>query len=391
MPEFGFGTPFAEQLDFFVKKLALPSERWDDIKKAAHDRAFIVAGAAKADLLNDLQQVMAARIADGRGLDAFRKDFRRVVAQHGWTGWTGEGSALGEAWRTRVIYQTNMATSYAAGRYKQLTNPAFLELRPYWRYVHADGVMYPRPHHLAWGQARLTLRYDHPFWKTHFPPNGWGCHCYVIAVEAPDDGDATEPQDGWNTISPKTGAPVGIDKGFDYQFGAGVDTSLRDLVAQKLISYPPAITRSLTRDLNRYLIAHDSAENFAREVLTDRSITDDFWLGFPENSGQIAEISGKDVAGYIGILPADVPRHVERSHGNDGGDQRPIRVQDYNQVWRVLNEADELRPGHQTVRGLESIVAYKVIDGEQWRAVFEIRPGKRSRLLALVSLVIKTT
>ena len=43
--KFGFNTPFAEQLDFFRQKLNLPSERWDDIQKAAHDRAFIVAGA----------------------------------------------------------------------------------------------------------------------------------------------------------------------------------------------------------------------------------------------------------------------------------------------------------------------------------------------------------
>ena len=54
--KFGFNTPFAEQLDFFRRKLNLPSERWDDIQKAAHDRAFIVAGAMKADLVEDLRE-----------------------------------------------------------------------------------------------------------------------------------------------------------------------------------------------------------------------------------------------------------------------------------------------------------------------------------------------
>ena len=55
---FGFGLPFQEQIDFFRAKLNLPTDRWDDIWKAAHDRAFVVAGAAKADLLNDLRQAL---------------------------------------------------------------------------------------------------------------------------------------------------------------------------------------------------------------------------------------------------------------------------------------------------------------------------------------------
>ena len=100
--KFGFNTPFAEQLDFFRQKLNLPSERWDDIQKAAHDRAFIVAGAMKADLVADLRESIDKSIELGTGLDEFRRDFSKIVQTHGWSGWTGEGSAAGEAWRTRV-------------------------------------------------------------------------------------------------------------------------------------------------------------------------------------------------------------------------------------------------------------------------------------------------
>ena len=96
---------------------------------------------------------------------SFQKRFKVLVATNGWRGWTGEGSAAGEAWRTRIIYQTNMATRHAAGRHRQLTDPGFLALRPYWKYVHADGQLHPRPLHLAWNG--LTLRHDHPFWKAH--------------------------------------------------------------------------------------------------------------------------------------------------------------------------------------------------------------------------------
>jgi len=65
---FGFGTPFQAQIDFLRQKLQLPTDRWDDIIRSAHDRAFIVAGAAKADLLADLHQAVIERAVDDAGL-----------------------------------------------------------------------------------------------------------------------------------------------------------------------------------------------------------------------------------------------------------------------------------------------------------------------------------
>lgn len=256
--KFGFGTHFFEQLEFFRQKLNLPTERWDDIERSANDRAFIVAGAQKADLLDDLQQAVFSRMADGRGLEGFRKDFKSIVQKHGWTGWTGEGTAAGEAWRTKVIYQTNMASSYAAGRYRQLTDPEFLTLRPYWRYKHADWVANPRLQHVAWNN--LTLPHDHPFWQTHFPPNGWGCHCRVTPVagreyeKAKAAGQAELPA-GWNEIDPKTGAPKGIAKGFDYAPGASVHRPLKSFIDDKLIKLDAPIGAAMYEAMRPVLVA----------------------------------------------------------------------------------------------------------------------------------------
>lgn len=248
---FGFGTPFFEQLEFFRKKLALPSERWDEITRAAHDRAFIVAGAMKTDLLDDLQQAVFSRIADGRGLEAFRRDFERIVAERGWTGWTGEDSPEGVAWRTRVIYQTNMATSYAAGRWRQLTDPEFVAVRPFWTYRHDDNVANPRVQHVAWDG--LTLPAGHPFWQTHFPPNGFGCHCRVVPVGARAAAQAAaagraEPPPGWDVMDPATGAPPGISRGFDYAPGASV-AELRGWAEAKAEKLPPPLSAALRADL----------------------------------------------------------------------------------------------------------------------------------------------
>jgi len=267
-------TPFAEQLDFFRRKLALPSDAWDDIWKAAHDRAFIVAGAAQADLVNDLHRAMARRIEDGAGIEAFRKEFNAVVAKHGWTGWKGEGSQAGYAWRTRVIYQTNMSTSYAAGRWKQLKNPALLALRPYWRYVHSDGVMHPRPLHLAWNG--MVLHHEHPFWVAHFPPNGWGCQCRVTAVDANEFEKAqaagkTTPDRKWSEIDPTTGAPVGIDHGFDYAPGANVARSLQELIDEKLIRLDAPVGAAMYEAMRPVLQAETATffRAFIDDVLAD--------------------------------------------------------------------------------------------------------------------------
>lgn len=252
---FGFNTPFKEQLDFFRQKINLPSDRWDDITKAAHDKAFIVAGAASADMLADLNGAIDKAISEGKGIEDFRKDFKGIVAKFGWTGWTGEGSPEGEAWRTRVIYRTNMSTSYAAGRYQQLTDPDYLALRPNWKYVHNDSVVHPRPLHLSWNG--VVLPYDHDFWKTHFCPNGFGCECRITSAGRNDP--IKLPPDGWKTLDPKTGAPIGIDKGFDYAPGASVKRPLQEFIDNKLINLDAPIGAAMWQALKPALQAEQLA------------------------------------------------------------------------------------------------------------------------------------
>lgn len=243
------GLEFEEQLAALRQRLThlVPTERWTDMQGNAHDRAFTVAGAMKADLLADLARAVERALVEHKGLDDFRKNFDAIVARHGWD-YVGERN-----WRTRVIYQTNLLTSYAAGRMAQLKDPKLLKVAPYWRYVHNDSVITPRPHHKHWGDIRLTLRHDHPFWSTHYPPNGWGCRCRVVAERAPKGNDATEPPEGWNAIDPKTDAPVGIDKGWGHAPGATVQDELRQLVKDKASKLPEPLARAFEDDVARHL------------------------------------------------------------------------------------------------------------------------------------------
>lgn len=244
--------PFAEQVDFFRRKINLPTDRWDDIWQSAHDRAFVVAGAAKADLLQDLRDAVDKAVADGTTLAEFRRDFRAILEKHGWTGWTGEGTKKGEAWRTRTIYQTNLRTSYAAGRYAQLTDRELLSVRPYWRWVNSDLPARPRAHHKHWGETGLTLRHDHDFWKLHFPPQippNWGCRCRVVAARGPAEGDATEPPANWREVDTQFKPRKLVDAGWNFAPGANAATPLLDLVGQKLLNLDAPIGAAMWQAL----------------------------------------------------------------------------------------------------------------------------------------------
>jgi len=239
-----FRKPFAQQVDFFRAKLGnlIPTQRWDEVWKGAHDTGFMVAGAMKADLLADFAGAVEKAIATGTSLGEFRRDFDRIVAKYGWS-YTGERN-----WRSKVIYQTNISTSYAAGREAQITEAGF----PYKMYKHSDSVANPRPHHVAWDG--LVLPVDHPFWQTHSAPNGWGCKCRIIGIrnEAAARrlggkwGD--KPPAGWDQIDAKTGEPVGIDKGWGYQPGA--ESPLLKQIKTKAAKLPDPLGAALADDLD---------------------------------------------------------------------------------------------------------------------------------------------
>lgn len=250
---FGFNLPFIEQAEFFRNKKIVPTKAWDDIKHCEHDHGFMVAGAIKADLLNDLKSSIQKAIDKGTNLDEFRQDFSNIIQKHGWTGWKGSESEGGFAWRTRIIYETNIATSYSAGRYQQLAH------FPIWIYKHNDAaVKVARLQHKAWDG--LTLPQKHIFWKTHRPINAFGCKCYVIGTHSFDDakqygGDPNKqlPSD-WDTIDPKTGAPIGIGKGFDYSQGECVAPIIKAIV-EKIKKMPAPLGSALGTMAGAQLIA----------------------------------------------------------------------------------------------------------------------------------------
>lgn len=247
---------FNEQIQFLLGKTNVPTRAWTDVWRDGHDTGFMVAGAYKAELLGDLREAVNKAITEHRSLDEFRKDFDGIVQRHGWS-YNGSRS-----WRTRVIFETNLRSSYQAGRYAQLTEPDFLKRNPYWRYVHSEHVLHPRPLHVSWS-GKVVLASD-PWWQSHYPPNGWGCKCTVYAENArslarkgltpgpaPDDG-TEQRMVGARGDNPQTvTVPKGIDPGWDYAPGALRASQVRQQIEGRIAALPPKIGEQLQLDLGK--------------------------------------------------------------------------------------------------------------------------------------------
>ncbi|ODB37712.1 hypothetical protein A9L43_22340 [Pseudomonas mosselii] len=243
--------PFLEQIDFFKGKTNLPTRTWADVYAAEHDWAFVVAGASKRDLLQDMRGAVEKAIATGRTLEQFRKDFDKIVGQHGWQ-YNG-----GQAWRTQTIFETNLRQSYNAGREAQMADPELRKKRPYGLYRHGDSA-HPRPQHLAWNGTVLPL--DDAWWSTHSPQNGWGCKCKKFMVSDRDvermglkvgPAPVVEYETRIIGVNSPTGprsvrVPVGIDPGFEHAPGQSrLSSAVPPLRAHDPLPAPGALPSSM--------------------------------------------------------------------------------------------------------------------------------------------------
>lgn len=398
-----FGKPFKFQVAAFRLRLAdlRATQGWEDLWQSEHDRAFMVAGAMKADILADLAAMVDKAVSQGTGLEAFRKDFRKMVAEKGWQiSLAGQGTKGGEAWRTRLIYRTNMSTSYAAGRMAQLVAGNY----KYWVYRHGASLE-PREQHLGWDG--LILPPDRPFWATHAPPNGWGCSCYIVGAHSmaaakilggkPD----LKLPDNWQALDPKTGAPGGIDKGWAYAPGASVARTVATM-AEKVVHWPYEIAKAFMQgvpEAQRDALAlayrglastEDAVRRYVNSVPTEGPVSSAapmLTLGLTTQA-QVAEIKaliGVDVAGFDFALDASAIRHVFKHHGDADFEasrgQRAIMVVDFQALLGMLDGADVitlLRPKGAT----QQVQIEKVINGQRHVAIFELRTGRRRLSLA---------
>ncbi|HUO23129.1 MAG TPA: phage minor head protein [Caulobacteraceae bacterium] len=225
--------PPAEAIAYFRKKGLKASFAWQDVWQEEHAKAFTVAKAMRSSILQDIRDAVDQALADGTTFEAFKAALRPKLEAQGWWGkqamtdpLTGETREvqLGSPRRLRTIFDVNMRTAYAAGRWERIQDVK--DTLPYLKYqtVEDDRV---RPEHAAWDGTILPA--DDDWWDTHYPPCDWGCRCTTIQMserDAKDEGGVTDkpvafPMKGYT--NPRTGEVVrvegGIGPGWGYNVG----------------------------------------------------------------------------------------------------------------------------------------------------------------------------
>ena len=127
------------------------------------------------------------------------------------------------------------------------------DARPFLRYV-AVLDNRTRPLHRAWHGT--VLPWDHPWWNTFAPLNGWGCRCVIqqFSQDELDDlgyrvSQSPPASHGRLWTNSRTGATRMLPSGID---PAGES---RELLAAKLQTAPSAVRRRVEDDLDFYIAA----------------------------------------------------------------------------------------------------------------------------------------
>lgn len=304
---------------------------WQELWQEEHARQFTVAKLFRNDLLAEIHKQLGRALTEGKTLKDFKDALIPQLKQAGWWG-TPEviDPRTGEIARTRVnparlelIYDINLRQSHAAGRWARSERGAM----PYLIYrTRRDERV--RASHQRWDA--IVLPKNHPWWDTHYPPNGWRCRCLAYPIDEaglqqleaagikirrqpPDDGPAIP------FLNKQTGeisqVPWGIDPGFAYNPGKAAAEALRSVSAQKLNGYPPTIATAAVRE-------QVAGAEFSK------------WFSQPVGDFPIAVIAREDAA-RIGSTE-QVAIFSEATHAKQIAQHPELSIGDYQRVQEVI-------------------------------------------------------
>jgi SPP1 gp7 family putative phage head morphogenesis protein len=144
---------------------------WQELGAQEYGRAFTAAGTTGYDIVADLYQGLLDVLRQQGGESDFVALMLPVLRDKGWLP-ALDDEALGR--RLRLIYDTNLRTSQAVGKWRGAQRTK--QYLPYFRY---SAVMdrRTRPSHAALHGVIRPV--DDAFWNEAFPPCGFGCRCVV--------------------------------------------------------------------------------------------------------------------------------------------------------------------------------------------------------------------
>lgn len=268
-----FRLPPEEAVDY-LKRRGLLTETfdWRDLWHEEHLNQFTVSRLARLDLLEAIRDGITRSVEGDLSRRDWMRDIQSLLQKEGWWGEkevldqdTGKlVKTVFDPARLKLIYDTNTNMAYSSGLWERIARNKATS--PYIRYITKRDEKV-RLTHQAWDN--LALPVDHPFWNSHFPPNGWRCRCRAMSMSQRDY-DTWKAQGRIKTEAPpgatkrwidkRSGevhqVPVGIDPGFDYNPGQKALHGKIDLLKQKLIDQverggPPVMAAATLNEIFR--------------------------------------------------------------------------------------------------------------------------------------------
>lgn len=118
---------------------------------------------------------------------SFKQQIEASLTKNGkvlsWQEFKAEANKLNVEYNRRwlqVEYNQTVANALSAQKYEEYIANKRIYPNLTYHAVHDERT---RETHRAWDG--LTLPLEHSFWKTHLPPNDWGCRCYVEPTADP--------------------------------------------------------------------------------------------------------------------------------------------------------------------------------------------------------------
>lgn len=253
--------PPPEASRFLKNKGIAPAFSWQDVEPEEHAIAFSVAKATDVQVLQTIRDAVQKALDEGQTFESFKKGLRPELERQGWWGkkemtdpLTGEvvTAQLGSPRRLRTIYRANLRSARAAGQWERIERTS--DALPYLEYRLGPSERH-RPEHAA--KEHIVLPWDDPFWSRWYPPNGWGCKCWVRQIsarQAQRTGISESPEvPTVPRVNKRTGevreVPVGIDPGWDRNPGRARMQAMRDHLAGELTAADSAVAQVALRDI----------------------------------------------------------------------------------------------------------------------------------------------
>lgn len=170
-----FSMPFEEAIVAFLARGIISPAEYRRLSAEARARAFSVSRLTSDELVKRVRDVLGRTLEEG---GSYREFVRQVRAGEVDLGITPTSSGYLEN-----VFRTNVASSYGAGRLRQMTDPAVAAARPFLEYRTARDSRVRETHAALEG---VVFRQDDPGWRDFNPPLGFQCRCNLVTRREAD-------------------------------------------------------------------------------------------------------------------------------------------------------------------------------------------------------------